>query len=228
MGRVFPWFLLNLIIFAVLVALDFWLSPKPSWWKDSHPLLMNLLSGGLVSFFFYWLVVYLPDKRRRHIIRSHFSQYYTAIKKDILYQVVFASQKGGRDDLQADTETISNLMTVEGFKDTFARGRMGGEGFYAFQNQMSDETFEFRAIVMNIELLAKQIEFVLQNYVIDDENVFTFFKGLEGMLFSLKNSDAGYDASKPLCRFVYQMYSGWSPVDGYLGYDAIEKMISEI
>ena len=188
----------------------------------------NIVAGGLVSFFFYWLVVYVPEQRKRHVINNSLRKMYRNVKQDILYQVIFASQKGGRHDLQADTATIDRLMTVEGFKAAFDGGHGADEGFYAFANQMSEDTPEFREILLSLELLAKQVEFVLHNYTIDDNHLFDFFKRLEVILLALRQSSPGYDESKPLCRFVYEMFSGFNSIEGYRGYDVIEQMIDDI
>ncbi|OWU86545.1 hypothetical protein ATO6_07085 [Oceanicola sp. 22II-s10i] len=136
--------------------------------------------------------------------------------------------KGGRTDLDASPDTINKLLSVEGFKESFSGGREADEGFYAFENQMSDDTPEFQDIVLNLEILARQIEFVLHNQTIDDQNLFDFFKRLELVLLRLRYSSPGYDESKPLCSFIYQIFSGWSPIDGYLGYDVVDKMIDDI
>ena len=82
---------------------------------------------------------------------------------------------------------------------------------------MSDDTPELREILLNLELLAKQVEFVLHNYTMDDDRIFDFFKRLEVMLLAPRQSSPGYDESKPLCRFVYEMFSGWNSIDGYRG-----------
>lgn len=228
LGRVSLWLALNILLFAGLLGTDLSGLSKPSWWESVVPLATSMLAGGLVSFFFYWLVVYEPERRKRHVIKGNLSTMYLRIKEDILYNVVFASQKGGRVDLVASPDTIKNLLTVEGFKATFSGGREADEGFYAFENQMSDDTPEFREIVLNLEVLAKQIEFVLHNYNMDDEHLFDFFKRLEKILLRLRNSSPGYDESKPLCSFIYQIFSGWSPVDGYLDHPVIDKMIADI
>lgn len=222
------WLMLNVLVFAGLLGIDLSRLPKPSWWEDVVPLATSMLAGGLVSFFFYWLVVYEPERRKRHIIKRNLSKMYARIKKEILYNVVFASRKGGRVDLFASPDIIKSLLTVEGFKAAFSGGREADEGFYAFENQMSDDTPEFREIVLNLELLAKQIEFILHNYTMDDERIFDFFKGLELLLLRLRNSSPGYDESKPLCTFIYQLFSGWSPIEGYLGYSVVDKMIEDI
>jgi len=105
-------------------------------------------------------------------------------------------------------------------------GSEGDEGFYAFENQMSDETPEFQQIVQCLTMLSKQVEFVLHNYSIEDQDDFDFFKRLELLLMRLQANGAGYDESKPLCRFIWEVYAGWSWIDGYIGHDPIEKMIS--
>lgn len=58
--------------------------------------------------------------------------------------------------------------------------------------------------------------------------IFAFFKRLELMLLAIKNSKPGYDESKELCRFIWEIYAGRDFATGYRGYDIIEKMISEI
>src|SRR5690606_5868389 len=126
--------------------------------------------------------------------------------------------KGGRSDLQTDQDTITTLMTTNGFREAFEGGREADEGFYAFENQMSHDTPEFRQIILNLEMLAKQIEFVLHNYTMDDHKLFDFFKRLDLMLLSLRRSSPGYDESKPLCGFVYEIFSGWNMIEGYRGY----------
>jgi hypothetical protein len=188
----------------------------------------NLLTGGMISFFFYYLVVYRPDQHKRKIIKSNLSQMYRGIKKDILWQIVFASIKGGRHDLSTDLDAVERLMVPHVFKTAFGGGREADEGFYAFENQMSDDTPEFREIVMSLQLLSKQIDFVLHNYNIEDHKLFGFFKDLELLLLKLQHSKPGYDESKGLCRFIWEIYAGWNWVEGDRVYDIVEKMIADI
>lgn len=222
------WFAINVLFLTAFLCIEFSSLSKPLWWKEGSSIAVSILTGGLVSFFFYWLVVYNPEQRKRRIIKSNFSKMYKNIRKDILYLIIFASQKGGRHDLQADRDTIAKLMTIQGFKDAFSGGREADEGFYAFMNQMSDNTQEFREIVQNLEILSKQIEFVLHNYTIEDESLFDFFKRLEMMLLSLRRSTPGYDESKRLCQFLYEIFAGFNVIDGYRDFDVIEKMIADI
>jgi hypothetical protein len=75
-------------------------------------------------------------------------------------------------------------------------------------------------------MLSKQIAFALHNYSIEDQEVFDFFKRLELLPISLQSNGAGYDECGPLCRFIWEVYAGWNWIEGDIGHDPIQKMIS--
>ncbi len=224
------WFAINLLALAALLIFHFTSikHSRPPWWSDIFAVSVNLLTGGAVSFLFYFLVVFIPERRKKTIIKTNLKASYLNIKRDILWQVVFASRKGGRSDISTDSETIDNLMDMQKFKDAFSSGREGNEGYYAFCNQMSDDTPEFREILLKFKMLAKQIEYILDNYGFEDQQVFDFLKRLEMFLMRMEVQKPGYDESKLLCNFIYELFSGWDMIEGYRSYDKIQKMIDDI
>jgi hypothetical protein len=104
----------------------------------------NLHAGGLVSFLLFYTAVYLPEARKKSIIKANLQKMYKNIKMDILWAIVHASIKGGRSDLTPSLEFVESLRSPAAFKKAFETGREADEGFYAFANQMSDETPECR------------------------------------------------------------------------------------
>lgn len=223
------WFFVNLLALWTLVGVNFATNvPASKWWPDTFAVATNLFAGGLVSFLFYFLVVYLPEDRKKAIIKANLLRMYRNIKEDILWAVIYASIKGGRKDFEPNGEMIKKLMSPAGFKDAFEHGREADEGFYAFENEMSSNTFEFRKIILNLHMLSKQIEFLLHNYSMQNQEAFDFFKRVELVLMQLQESGPGYDESKPLCRFIWEMYTGWNWVEGDTGEDRIQKMIGEL
>ena len=190
--------------------------------------LVGILSGGIISFLFYFLVVFVPENRKKTIIKNYLSKAYREIKRDILWQIVFASIRGGRSDLTTNLDEVDKLMSIEAFKAAFEHGREADEGFYAFENQMSEDTNEFRKIILSFRVLSKQIEYVLHNYPIEDQKVFDFFNRLEAFLLRMQWLEPGYDESKALCRFIWEIFAGFRIIEGYRGYDLIEKMIQDI
>ncbi len=124
LNRVSTWFAFNLVALVALIVVHFGLSVTTlKWWADTFAVATNLLAGSLVSFLFYFLVVHLPEARKKATIKANLQKLYRGIKEDILLQVVFASIKGGRRDISTDTETLQKLMTPEGFKEAFRDGR---------------------------------------------------------------------------------------------------------
>ena len=121
----------------------------------------GFLLNALVSFLFYYLVVVLPSRRKKKIIKANFQRTYASIKEDILWQIIFASKKGGRHDLSSDLDEVRKLLHIDAFKASFQNGKQGDEGFYAFENQMSSESNEFKEIIVCFQLLQRQIDFVL-------------------------------------------------------------------
>ena len=225
------WFVVNATTLALLVGVQFGFADvlqKWKFWPDLFGILVNLLTGGVISFLFYFLVVYVPQQRKKRIIKNNLRKMYLAIKHDILWQIIFASIRGGRTDLTTDPDEIDRLMYVENFRAAFEHGAQADEGFYAFENQMSEETFEFREIVVNLEVLSKQIDYVLHNYTIDTQKIFDFFKRLEAFLFRMRYLRPGYDESKALCAFIWEIFAGFDKIYGYRGYDIVERMIEDI
>lgn len=227
LARVGMWFVVNVIALIALIVVHFAFDLSLiKWWPGVFAIATNLLAGGLVSFLMYYLVVYMPETRKKSIIKANLQKIYKNIKMDILWAIVHASIKGGRRDLIPSFEFVESLTSPAAFKKAFEDGRESDEGFYAFENQMNNETPEFRQIVQCLTMLLKQIEFVLHNYSMEDQEVFDFFKRLELLLLSLQANGPGYDESKPLCRFIWEVYAGWNGIEGDIGYDPIQNMIS--
>ena len=227
-------FLLNLLFFILVVTNNFLhvAYTETECWAAFYNISSSFLIGGLISFLFYFLVVYIPERKKRRIIKINLKQQYANVKEAILHQIIYASQKGGRTDLMiVDSRTIKRLLTIDGFREVFEGGKEGHEGFYAFRNYISQgDVPEYREIIINLQVLSKEIDYVLHNYPIKDEKIFGFFKHLQGLLIRLENRSTGLyqDEEEMLSSFIWPVFSGYSIIEGDMGYDFVEKMIEEI
>ena len=234
LSRVLFWFLVNLLIFILVVTNNFLhvVYTETGFWTAFYDISSSFLIGGLISFLFYFLVIHIPERKKRRIIKVNLKQQYANVKEAILHEIISASQKGGRTDLMiVDSCTIKRLLTTDGFREAFEGGKEGHEGFYAFRNYMSKEDVpEYREIIINLQVLSKEIDYVLHNCPIKDEKIFGFFKRLQGLLILLENRSTGLyqDEEGMLSSFIWPVFSGYSIIEGDLGYDFVEKMIEEI
>lgn len=234
LSRILFWFFFNLLFFIVVVTNNFLqiVYTETGCWTAFYDISSSFLIGGLISFLFYFLVIHIPERKKRRIIKVNLKQQYANVKEAILHEIISASRKGGRTDLKrVDSDTIKRLLTTDGFREAFEGGEEGDEGFYAFQNYMSKEDVpEYREIIINLQVLSKEIDYVLHNCPIKDEKIFGFFKRLQGLLILLENRSIGLyqDEEERLSGFIWEVFSGYSGIEGDRGYDIVEKMIEEI
>jgi hypothetical protein len=228
------WFSLTLAAFGGVIYLHFITGvfseaqTDLNYSLEAYYLISNLLIGSLVSFLFYYLVVGLPESRKRQVIKTNLIKTYNSIKTEIIWQIVFASREGGRHDLETSSDFVESLLDLKKFKEVFGNGRESNEGYYAFQNQMSEQTPQFDEIILSLNYLQKQIEFALHNFSVENQDTFDFLKRLEMLLMRLQKTEPGYDGSNQLCSFLWQICTGWHPINGYQNLDPVEKLIAEI
>ncbi|MBW4652665.1 MAG: hypothetical protein KME20_06450, partial [Kaiparowitsia implicata GSE-PSE-MK54-09C] len=180
-------------------------------------------TSGVVAFIFYYVVSERIEVRRRDLVRQGSLRSYRNSKHDIALAVIQASRKGGRSDLIADHETIERALTMRGFKELFEGGGEAHEGFYAFQNQMSDQTPEYDEIILNLQIIGRAVDRLIDASLLEDPDSYHFLVRLDAMLTRIERNGAGYDESKLLCSFIWQIFAGWNFIEGHLGYDPIER-----
>lgn len=186
---------------------------------------LSIGTSGVVSFIFYYVVNERLERRRGELVRRGALRAYRDAKRNIAIAVLHASEKGGRHDLSADTDTIEAALTPAGFRALIGNGREANEGFYAFQNQMSEETPEFDEIIFNLRLMSRAFDRLIDAGSIGDEATYNQFVRLYALVHRIENNGAGYDESKRLCSFIWEVFAGWSMIDGYLDHDPVERAI---
>jgi len=163
-------FVVSLITLVVILILE----------PDSlAEIILSLLTNVVASFFLYFLVVVLPELRTRQRIKANCFKSYRYRKRVLLHALVSASIKGGRDDLELSGESIDRLMSPEGFRKSFEHGHEADEGIYAFSNYIQNNENEFREIIFELRLIARQLEYVLNNCDISDDKLFDTVSALK-------------------------------------------------
>lgn len=217
------WF--ALLTVTSLVALSAFPSAQVARYTPALNVALAIGTSGIVAFIFYYVVSERIEARRRDLVKQGALRSYRNAKHDIALAVIQASRKGGRVDLIADHSTIERVLTVDGFKALFDGGREADEGFYAFQNQMSDPTPEYDEIVLNLQIIGRAVDRLIDANLLDNPEAYNSLVRLDAMLRRIERNGAGYDESKLLCSFIWQIFTGWNFIDGNLGYDPIERAI---
>ena len=84
-------------------------------------------------------------------------------------------------------------------------------------------------VLVELELLASEVSYVLSNVSIADDEVHGFFKRLSEQIYRLKSSSVfTHDKVKYLSNFLWGILARWSFIDGQRQNDVVQDMIDRI
>ena len=188
---------------------------------NGNSIVFNLSIGYLVSLFFWLLVVYFPNRTRRLILRDNLSRRYQDFRESTIQILLWASI--GTHDSQLPKELCDHRKFRE-FFDEHSK-----EHWYAALNGLQGTKESVDELLLELELFAGEVSYVLSNINIQDPKVHSFFKRLSENIYRLKNSPVySYDQVKYLGNFIWTVHARWSIIDGQLENDVIQDMIDAL
>jgi len=233
-SKILPLMLWGLSIICVILALktsdeplvsifnDTWIDRLLQQFGTGNSLIFNLSIGYLVSIFFYLLVVWYPQKQHKHLIKRNFENHYLTFKKDVIFIFLQILQIS-----TYDPELILKLSNVTEFRDYFKQPfRDSQDRWDGVLNGF--EEYHLKKILVELEILMNETAYILNHLEMHDAEVFAFFKRLSYAVYELKNTTLGYDEMKPLSAFIWNLFGGYSFIEGCQDYDIVKDMIRKI
>lgn len=177
----------------------------------------NLCIGYLTSVFFWWLVVYLPEQKRRKLLRDSLARRYADFKRNTIQICVWAA------GLSLSTNEIDMLTDPVVFKKYF------DQKWNDVANGLQGNALRLEEIHAEMEMLAQEVSYILNNLVIQEDAVHGLLKRLNEQLFRLRHDSKHTDDSvKYICQFLWSVLANWSFVTGYTSDDPIEQRINTL
>lgn len=188
---------------------------------NGNSIVFNLSVGYLVSMFFWLLVVYFPERSRRLILRDNLSRRYQEFREDTIQILLWASI--GPHDSQLPKELCDHRKFREFFDEN------NKEHWYAALNGLQGNKDRIDDLLLELEIFAGEVSYVLNNVHIQDPKVHSFFKRLSENIYRLKNSSVySYDQVKHLGGFLWGIHARWNIIEGQREDDAIQGMIDAL
>ncbi len=186
-----------------------------------NTILFNMSVGFLVSIIFYLLVVWLPDRRRKKLIKTNMKEQYRFFKEDTIAILLSACQNRYESD-------FPRRLTDQGeFRKYFKEAVNESQNrWHVLLNGSNDRLL--KDLLVELEILMNEVSYVLNNVTVEDPDVFSFFKRLSQAVYKLKNTTLAYDDKKQLSQFLWDLFAGWSFIDGYREDDIVSVMIEKI
>jgi len=198
-----------------------WIEPILHSLHIGNSILFSLSVAYLGSFFFWALVVQYPEAKRRKLLRDNLSQHYQQFKESVIQVLLFSSV--GTHDSKLPKKLCDHVE----FKAYF--GANGKQRWYEALNGLDDRNDFLQDLLFEMELLASEVNYVLNNVAIQDERVHSSFKLLNQNINRLKNSSAYTDDPvKYVGNFLWGILARWSFIDGQQQDDFLELMIKKV
>lgn len=189
--------------------------------KLGNEIVFNLSCGMLISIWFYFLVVWLPEKKNKKRVKSHFISQYTEFKRHLIMHIVGACRKPYKADL------LSNLMEPQEFKNYFKEKVTADQDrWHVFLNNLDKALLA--DILNEFEAFKEATSYLLGNVQVDDDEVFSFLHRINTISITLKGVSIEDDSLRQLSRLLWEILAGFSWVDGYRDYDYFDSMFHKI
>jgi hypothetical protein len=189
--------------------------------KAWNKIFYDLAVGALVSLFFYFLLVRVPEFQKRRRIKMSLRTQYHNFREDCIAIMLMVADGTFAWDFHRQLSEQAKFK--EYFKQPIGQGQ---DRWDAFLNKL--DNYNLHALLLNLEILRNEIGFALNNIDIHDEQSFVFLKRFSNALFSMRDTTLGYDEIKPLAGFLWGSFSGWDPVSGYSERDHFSDAITAI
>lgn len=185
-----------------------------------NTIVFNLAVGYLSAAAFWFLVVFLPEKSRRSLIRETLAARYKEFKSEIVQTFIWAS--GESRDIQFVEDLANDHIR---FREHFG----SDDRWYAVLNGIQGSELRMHELSLAMKMFAEEVAYVMNNVPIDDPSVHRVFKRLNESMFRLRESEADlYDRVKYVGNFLWGVLARWSIVEGQVEEDIIEKTIARI
>lgn len=188
---------------------------------NGNSIVFNLSVGYLISLLFWFLVVQYPEVKRRNLLRDNLERQYQAFKEATIQILLWCSI--GTHDSELPKELCDHLK----FKEFFNRNKK--QHWYAALNGLQDDKDHLADLLFELEMLAAEVAYVLNNVPIQDPKVHRSLKLLHENIFRLKNSSVySHDQVKYVGNFLWGILARWSFVDGQRQDDYIQNIINSL
>ena len=177
--------------------------------------------GSIVSLFFYWLVVRIPENAKRRRIRGSFAKHFREFKEDTIATILRVTD--GTFDWGFHRELTDQKRFQEYFKQRVGEGQ---DRWDFWHNKMTEHDLD--ELLTHLKILRDEIRFTMSVIDIDDKNVLEFMKRLSATIGKMRRTTRDDDSMNSFGHFMWEVFAGWNIVSGQQKRDIFEDMIHAI
>lgn len=208
------------VLAATIIALIVGILTVPD--KDYMNIINSISVGFVLSAIFYYVVVYLPESRRKQIICSAFTEQYNQFRSNCIGAFLILSNS-------QEYQQRENLLDKSEFQRYFKNDNASGKNRWdEVANGIQGNEFYLREIVYELRMFNEEIKYIRNTVYLGDSEVFNFLNKLSQAIHRYELTQPEYDEINSFCGFLWSLFTGWNFVDGYENRDYIEKMLAKV
>ncbi|EGQ8277481.1 hypothetical protein GT901_23970 [Vibrio parahaemolyticus] len=190
--------------------------------SQGNSILFNLTSGLLISIWFYFLVVFVPDFQKKQRVKKHFIMQYYEFRKQVIAHILETCQES------YDSELLMELINPNEFKTYFdEKIEPSKTRWHVFINN-ADSTV-IQSILSEFIAFKEATLYLLSKMDIENENVHSFLHNFNTITTVLVNTSVDdYDSMKVFSSYLRDVFAGFNFSTGVRKYDYFEKMFEKI
>lgn len=218
------WFLVALAALTLMAAVGIWQHSGLDPARTANPIIFNISSSYVAGVIVWLLVVWLPERRRRDILRTNLRNHYVLFREEIAHILLRAAARGSHS---IDIELPKKLSEPAAFREYFSVNR--DQNWYDALNGLQSNPEVLQDLLLEVDLFANELASVVAKVEFDDLEPLAFFKRLTHHVQRLRNASVySYDQVKYLGNFVWEIMALWSIIDGQRKEDIVDTMINRI
>lgn len=201
------WIILNIYYFFGPFFL------KINFTSDLYNLFNTIFFSMVISYFFYWLTVLIPERRTRTRIKNFYRRSYRDFKLRVISILIQASG-------EPRASSSEELLDVQKFRAYFE------EKWLAVANGLEKNPLLLSGIIEALEMLKEETYFTIDKLDLNDQ-VFEFLKNTSQLISHYKNIKKGTDDLKFSMGFLWQIFAAWSSAEGFHTQDFMEEILEK-
>ena len=206
------------LLASIAGCIAFWLSPEPRCQTFGYA----ISSGAFVSAVFYFLVVWLPAKQRRSRIHRGLKGHYAQFRRSCISTFLIACDS-------QDYDPVDMLFDQAEFRRYFQADVSPGQSRWdAVWNGVAESPYLLRELQFELEILRDEVLFALNNIDVHDDSIYELMKRLSHTAKRMNQIENEYDDRKSIAQFFWEIFTGWSFIDGYRDVDLLLSALERL
>lgn len=162
-------------------------------WEIVH----NLAQDTVISLLFYYLLVYVPEKRKNDRIKKSLQMAFEDFKINTIRVFMHITKKEN-----VDLESIKKLLKPNEFKKYFADDK-----WQEVMNGLTHNKKLMHSVMQNLDILRKDFLFSLYNADISDNDMYYYIKDSAQSLAQFSYMEPEAEDMELLSEFLWNMFS---------------------